>query len=104
MPQDAYKITINLSIMGRNVQMRCAPDEIHALETAAQYLNSKICELHEDITDQIYNTDKTLVTTALNIAKELILLREQHHSLSDGISNRIATMLNKIECETAAYS
>ena len=65
--------TLQISIMGREFRVACAPDEQKALLEAVDYLNRKM----QDIKDQgkITGLDRIAIMAALNISHEFLTSR-----------------------------
>ena len=64
---------MQISIMGREFRVACAPDEQKSLQEAVDYLNRKM----QDIKDQgkINGLDRIAIMAALNISHEFLTTR-----------------------------
>ena len=62
--------TVTVSIMDKDYQISCAPDEVTALHQSAQYLDEKMREIKSS--SNIFGLDRLAVMAALNIANDLL--------------------------------
>ena len=66
--------TVTVSILEKNYQVNCAPDEVAALHQSARLLDEKMREIKD--ASSVLGLDRIAVMAALNIANDL-LTREQ---------------------------
>ena len=64
---------MQISIMGREFRVACAPDEQKALQEAVDYLNRKMQEIKD--AGKINGLDRIAIMAALNIAHEFLTTR-----------------------------
>ena len=64
---------MQISIMGREFRVACAPDEQKALQEAVDYLNRKMQEIKDQ--GKINGLDRIAIMAALNIAHEFLTTR-----------------------------
>ena len=69
--------TITVSILDKDYQVACPPDEVPALRESAQYLDDKMREMKESTS--VFGLDRLAVMAALNIANDYI--SETHKTL-----------------------
>lgn len=62
---------LDISILGRDYRVGCAPEEREALKNAVEFLDSRMGELAEKTKS---NGERLAVMTALNLAHELLAL------------------------------
>ncbi len=62
--------TVTVSILDKDYQINCAPDEVAALRQSAQYLDDKMREIKSS--SNVFGLDRIAVMAALNIANDLI--------------------------------
>lgn len=92
-------VAVTVSILDREYQIACTPDEQASLHAAAAYLDEKMREIRDRGT--VIGADRIAVMAALNIANDFLLLKpleeERQHlaqhisSLRDAVSEAIAT-------------
>ena len=76
--------TVNVTILDKEYQVACPPDEVDALTASARYLDTQMNEIRE--TGKIFGLDRIAVMAALNIANEFINNRESP-SVSPGLDD-----------------
>jgi cell division protein ZapA len=64
---------MQVSIMGREFRVACAPDEQKGLQQAVEYLNRKMQEIKEQ--GKITSIDRIAIMAALNISHEFLTVR-----------------------------
>ena len=64
---------LDVSIMGRDFRVACAPDEQTALLKAVEYLNRKMQEIKDQ--GKITGLDRLAIMAALNISHEFLTTR-----------------------------
>ncbi len=62
--------TVTVSILDKDYQVRCGPDEGNALQDSARYLDGKMREVKDSAS--ILGLDRIAVMAALNIANEYL--------------------------------
>lgn len=62
--------TVTVSILDKDYQINCAPDEVAALHQSAQYLDDKMREIKSS--SNVFGLDRIAVMAALNIANDLL--------------------------------
>lgn len=80
---------IKLKIMGREIQVACKPGEKDAVLKAAEYVGTEMQAIKSKAASQ--SAEKVAIITAMNMANELLRLREQSSNL-DAASQKIIDM------------
>jgi|TARA_B100000959_G_C14717552_1_gene515513 cell division protein ZapA len=62
--------TVTVSIMDKDYQINCSPDEIEALRESAQILDEKMREIKSS--SNVFGLDRLAVMAALNLANDLL--------------------------------
>lgn len=81
-------VAVTVSILDRDYQVACTPEERDSLLAAAAYLDKKMREIRERGT--VIGADRIAVMAALNIANDFLSLKpleEERKSLSRHISS-----------------
>jgi len=72
---------MQVSIMGREFRVACAPDEQKALLQAVEYLNAKMQEIKDQ--GKVTGVDRVAIMAALNISHEFLTTRLGNFDVSD---------------------
>jgi cell division protein ZapA len=72
---------MQVSIMGREFRVACAPDEQKALLQAVDYLNAKMQEIKDQ--GKVTGMDRVAIMAALNISHEFLTTRFGNFDVSD---------------------
>ncbi|MFA6408984.1 MAG: cell division protein ZapA [Gammaproteobacteria bacterium] len=80
-----------INIFGRDLKVKCSPDEKSSLQKAATYLNDKMHSLSSKAS--LASIENVAVITALNLAHEVINLEKK---TTDNTSSRIDTLIQQI--------
>ncbi len=88
-------IPVVVRILDKEYRIACLPGEEDSLLNAARYLDGKMRGIRA--TGKVIGTDRVAVMAALNIAHELLEQQHQKDFVSDGVSNRLRLMQQKIE-------
>lgn len=75
---------VDIQILGRTLKLNCPVDELVALDQAARDLEHRLDELRRKV--EIMNSDKLLITAALNISYELTQEKNKNSQLLDRIA------------------
>lgn len=86
---------VSLTIMGKDYKIACDPDERDDLIDSAQELDQKMRKIRDS--GRVNGADRIAVMTALNLAHELRLLKNQNALLTQSLSESLANMSHKIE-------
>ena len=85
--------SITLSIFGRQVEMRCAPDDAQLLESAGEYLNQTF-----SFDRQVQFSNQSL-TALLQVAGDYVRLQQTYAA----DQHRITTLTEKMHAALAAF-
>ena len=70
---DANENSIEVTLLGRNYRVTCAPGERESLLQAVAYLDGKLNEIKKN--SKVTGTERVAVMAALNIAHELLSVK-----------------------------
>ena len=87
-------VQVKVSIMEREYQLVCGEGEQQELIAAAAYLDEKMREMK--VRGNVIGTDRLAVVSALNIAHELLTLRNEQTTLSDD-STRLEEISSSVQ-------
>ncbi|SER09063.1 cell division protein ZapA [Nitrosomonas sp. Nm51] len=88
--EDILKVTI----MGREFNISCSEQERAELLMAAELLENKIHTIRQE--GKMVDSDRIVIAAALNIAHELLILRQSSGFDIDEIKRRITNIRKKI--------
>lgn len=86
---------ISVSILDRDYQFNCPVDERDALRSAALFLDEKMREVKS--TANLMALERVAVTTALNLADELLKLRNQDKKRKEQVDKRIQQLADELD-------
>jgi cell division protein ZapA len=89
------KETIHISVLGKEFAVSCPEDEREALAKAARYVDLRMQEGQRG--GRTVNIERHAVMAALNMAYELLRLREQSVSTSGEWVKRVELLTDKVE-------
>jgi len=85
---------VNISIMGRDFQVACPPEEQDDLLEAARYLDKNMKEIQN--AGKIIGTERCAVMAALNISNDLLKLQKQT-SGQDKVQAKLSSLQERID-------
>ncbi len=85
---------VNVSILGKEFMVACPEEERLALHAAAKYLDSKMREIQEG--GRVIGAERCAIMAALNIANELLELRQQTNGAAPELDKKLKFLHNKI--------
>ena len=85
---------VSVSILGKEYQISCPEEEKAALISSAQLLHSNMEQIQSS--GKIIGLDRIAVMAALNLAHELINLRDHEGNGVDDINKSILLMKEKV--------
>jgi len=91
----ANKETIHISVLGKEFAVSCPEDERDALIKAARYVDVRMQEGQR--AGRPVAVERNAVMAALNMAYELLRLREQSVLVSGEWNKRIHTLFDKVD-------
>lgn len=94
--------TVTVSILDKDYQVSCQPDEVMALQDSARYLDQKMREVKDNAS--ILGLDRIAVMAALNIANEYLseatkgesVVEAQHRDLEQ-LAGKVDHALNRLK-------
>ena len=87
--------TVSITILGREYQISCPPDEEEALRKSAKYLDKQMEKVKSRGSTLAF--EKVAVMAALNICHELLQQSRQAESSESDAQGRIRSLQQKIE-------
>ncbi len=91
-------IAVTVKILEKEYHISCPPEEQESLIRATLYLNEKMNQTRE--TGRLVGVDRIAVMAAINIAHELLQLKESNEKESgntDPISARLLLLQDKVD-------
>lgn len=89
------KNIVSISILDRNYNIKCPPEQAEALANAAKEVDDYVRKIKES--SGTTNTDRMLVVTALNFCHELAALKTEKSSLISNVEEKLANIQNRIQ-------
>jgi cell division protein ZapA len=86
---------VSVRILEKEYQVSCPMDERSALLDAAELLNSKMREIRDGAS--VVGLDRIAVMAALNLANELLQLRQRDGSSENGLTGKIRQLRERVE-------
>jgi cell division protein ZapA len=92
----------SIEILGKTYALKCAPEEVSAIQKAAQFLQDKIQVVRD--TTHLLSADRITVLAALNIAHEFQAMEAEKNSERDHLHERLRHLQHKIEATLARFA
>jgi len=89
------RLPVTVNILDKEYRISCEPEERESLIESAHYLDGKMREVRN--TGRVIGTERIAVMVALNIAHELLDLKQHKDNDSQAITRRIKSLQEKIE-------
>ena len=86
---------VTVRLLDRQYEVACPVEERSDLLDSAEYLDTKMREVRD--TGKVVGLDRIAVISALNIANELIKLKQQGSTLEGDIGSRLKTLRERVE-------
>jgi len=86
---------ISVSILDREYQFTCSPDERAALKDAAELLDGRMREIKAS--GNLMALERIAVMTALNMSDELLKLRSAGADRRERLDNRIRMLADEVD-------
>ncbi len=86
--------TVTVSILDKDYQVNCKPEEVAALRKSADYLDSKMREMKS--ASSVIGLDRLAVMAALNITNDLLAQTTRAEQL-DAQNENIANLAGKVD-------
>ncbi len=87
--------TVTVSIMDKDYQVSCGPDEVAALRQSAQYLDEKMREIKSS--SNVFGLDRLAVMAALNIANDLLSQTQKTTDVTTSQRSEIHLLNGKLD-------
>ena len=88
-------VRVSVRILEKEYQVACPVEERSALLDAAELLNGKMREIRDG--GNVLGLDKIAVMAALNLANELINVRNRDSASDNGITGKIRQLRERVE-------
>lgn len=92
---------LNIQILDRKFQIKCANDQVEALQQAAYYLDGKMREIRDS--GKAVGNERIAIMSGLNLAFELLTVQRQKDLYLDTMSSRLRDLQKKIETALVAH-
>ncbi|MDA8361553.1 MAG: cell division protein ZapA [Gammaproteobacteria bacterium] len=89
------KATITISVLGKEFTVSCPEEEREALVRAARYVDARMQETQRS--GKSMGIERGAVMAALNIAYELLRLREQSQSAVGDFGRRVQALIDRVD-------
>ena len=86
---------ITVSILDRDYQFACQPDERKALKEAATFLDDRMRAIRG--TGRLMALERIAVMTALNLSDELLKLQKNEKHRQENVDSRIRLLANELD-------
>ena len=86
---------VSVRLLDRQYEVACPAEERSDLLDSAEYLDAKMREVRD--TGKVVGLDRIAVISALNIANELIKLKQQGSSLDGDVGSRLKALRERVE-------
>lgn len=90
---------VSVRILEKEYQVACPMEERSDLLDSAEYLNSKMREIRD--AGNVVGLDRIAVMAALNLANELLKIRNRDQAVQNDVGARIRTMRERVETTLA---
>ncbi|HKT74502.1 MAG TPA: cell division protein ZapA [Steroidobacteraceae bacterium] len=86
---------VSVRIMEKEYMVSCAYEERSALLDAAEYLNGRMREVRDS--GKLVGLDRIAVMVALNLANELLHIKNRDAKLENEVGGRVRAMRERVE-------
>ncbi len=86
---------VSVHIMDKEYRLACSEAEREALFAAVEYLNKRMRELKNS--GKVIGSERIAVMTALNMAHELLAIREQSENFSHNVDATLKRIHSKVD-------
>lgn len=93
MSQSPEPVTVR--IVDREYRVMCTPDQRRTLMESALFLDQQMREIRDS--GKVSSMDKIAVMAALNLAEEVLKLRQQMHERRDQIDGRVRDLADRLD-------
>jgi cell division protein ZapA len=93
--KNASSSGVNISILGKEFTVACPDSERTALMGAARELDRRMREVQDS--GKVIGTERCAIIAALNLANELLALRDQQNALPPDLDRRLQSLVGRID-------
>ena len=86
---------VSVRIMDKEFVVACSYEERSALLDSAEYLNARMREVRDN--GKVVGLDRIAVMVALNLANELLQLRQRDGQLENEVVGRVRSLRERVE-------
>jgi cell division protein ZapA len=98
---DEREVTrLSVRILEKEFFVACPHEERSDLLDSAEFLNARMREIRDS--GKVVGLDRIAVIAALNLANELLKLRNKDHRLEDEMGGRVRAMRERIDAALAS--
>ena len=87
--------TVTISILDKEYQVSCRPDEVGDLKLSASYLDEKMREVKSG--SNVFGLERIAVMAALNIAHDLLTQSRRNDEVISAQASEIGTLTTKLD-------
>lgn len=88
-------VKVSVRILEKEYQVACLPEERSELLDSAEYLNGKMREIRDG--GNIIGLDRIAVIAALNLAHELLKIRNRSEGVQSDVGQKVRQMRERVE-------
>jgi cell division protein ZapA len=92
-------VRVSVRILEKEYQVACLPEERSELLDSAEFLNNKMREIRDG--GNIVGLDRIAVVAALNLAHELLKLRNRGDAAQGDVGRKVRQMRERVETALA---
>ncbi|MEE4304523.1 cell division protein ZapA [Wenzhouxiangella sediminis] len=93
MSQSPEPVTVR--IVDREYRVMCTPEQRRTLMESALFLDQQMREIRDS--GKVSSMDKIAVMAALNLAEEVLKLRQQMHERRDQVDSRVRDLADRLD-------
>ncbi|MDZ7791636.1 MAG: cell division protein ZapA [Xanthomonadales bacterium] len=93
MSQSPEPVTVR--IVDREYRVMCTPEQRRTLMESALFLDQQMREIRDS--GKISSMDKIAVMAALNLAEEVLKLRQEMHDRRDQVDSRVRDLADRLD-------
>lgn len=86
---------VNVKILEREYQFSCPEEERNELIKSAEYLNARMRQIRDS--GKVVGLDRIAVMAALNLANELLRIRDKDQSTETNVGIRLKSIRERVE-------
>ncbi|HSH26725.1 MAG TPA: cell division protein ZapA [Wenzhouxiangella sp.] len=86
---------VTVRIVDREYRVMCAPDQRRTLMESALFLDQQMREIRDS--GKVSSMDKIAVMAALNLAEEVLRLRQQIYDRRDQVDSRVRDLADRLD-------